>query len=235
MFDGSFKNLIYVWEGEDDRWTATEAEMADIQRRSNVTNSATASDGEMLEAFHSAAPTLRPDVFQSGMEDAETQAPPPGAVAPPTQVPTAVVPNQLPPTHPPAVLPAPSLPTSGDSAPPQITWVVQGVVDVGKTYSVHGDDVVHVDIHLPGKRKRATTYDAKDLDAALTAEHTEYTDAMSTLRETFLHPKLESLLAEIRVNHDSMLKPANSHRRMDEVIQLRDQLDNLAKCKAAAT
>ena len=237
MSDGSIKNLIYVWEGEEDRWTATEAEIADIERRDNVTNSATASDAEMLEAFNNAAPALRPDAFQAGMEDADIQGPPPGAVPPTVPTPVPAVPNVNPvPSITPASVHGTGTSTPGNPAAPNNTdvtkWTTQGVVCVGSTTTVTGALKYQVDICLPGKRKRQTTYDSKDLDTALNIEHKDYHDVTSTIRETFFHSKLEALITEMRVNHESMLKPANSQRRMDEVIQLRDQIDILGKIKA---
>ena len=73
-----------------------------------------------------------------------------------------------------------------------------------------------------------------DLEACLEEENKAYCDFLLSFRENFFHKEVDAVLLEIRANHDSLLKPANAQRKMDEVIKLRDNMDNLTRCKATS-
>ena len=73
MANGEIKQLIFVWEGDEDRWTMSRSEISDIERRSGILNTGMANvdESDVRVAASNAAPSLLPDVFQVGMEDAE--------------------------------------------------------------------------------------------------------------------------------------------------------------------
>ena len=83
MANGTVKNLIYVWTGPEDRWTCTASELAQIQKRTAITNSLLADAGEVQDAASAAEPQLLPHVFQDGMEETEHVQAPADQVLPP--------------------------------------------------------------------------------------------------------------------------------------------------------
>ena len=87
-------------------------------------------------------------------------------------------------------------------------------------------------MNMPGKKKRATTVTVVELAELITAESNDYKTFMEKLRENFFHKDVDSLIAEIKHNHDSLMKNANQHRKIDEIIELRDSIEHLSSVKA---
>ena len=222
MCNGEVKNLIYVWTGPTDRWTCSEAEISQIQKRTRITNNLIADDSEVQDAAAAAAkPSLLPDVFQEGMEETEhVQAPADQALPPlPSPPPAAEPKTDNKPEATPASVPAnqasgsmPPLRGAPPAAPPSNPKLLTML--------------------MPGKKKRTNGYSLTDVDALIKEEISDYNLILRKLRDNFFHKDVDALLAEIKLNHDSLMKAANQHRKIDEIIELRDNIENLTTIKA---
>ena len=240
MADGTIKNLIFVWEGPSDRWTMSLADVAEIERRAGILNTGMANvdASDVSEAAASARPSLLPDAFQSGMEDAEIVDARPEQVlcVPPQSAEERRLLAAGAQAHPPALSPqtagapnsAPAVGHAG-SAPPSVPNVPAVPPQV-----VPPTPQQLYKMSLPGKKKRATSMSTFDLETCLEEENKAYCDFLLSFRENFFHKEVDAVLLEIRANHDSLLKPVNAQRKMDEVIKLRDNMDNLTRCKATS-
>ena len=216
MCNGEVKNLIYVWVGPTDRWTCSEAEISQIQERTRLTNNLVADDSELQEAAAAAQPSLLPDVFQEGMEEAEHVHAPSDQVLPPLPLPPAAVPTNSTPAATPAQVPV--NPASPASAAPPV--------------AVPPSDPKKLTMGMLGKKKRINGCSLSEVDALIKEEIFDYNIFLKKLRDNFFHKDVDALINEIKHNHDSLMKAANHHRKIDEIIELRDNIENLTTIKA---
>ena len=156
------------------------------------------------------------------MEDAEVQHAPADAVLPP-----------LPPLASPPVADKLSMPetsasnsagsnATGSAVPP----AAPGAAKPNTQQPFQGT------ISLPCKKKRPAAITVAELDVQISLERSNYQEFLSRFRELFFNKDVEALISDLKANHESLLKPANTHRKIDEIIFLRDSMENLAKCKA---
>ena len=226
MSNGVIKNLVYEWAGPSDRWTCSKADIDDIETRIGIVNSSFADDATIQAASETAQPSMLPDVFQRGMEDVEILEARPDEVLPPAAPPTT-------PAGPPA--PEAYAPFSGLSAsgPPPSSAPASAAQKPATTPIPNLPRPVHELRGMLGKKKRSTALTAEELEDAISKEKYDFHFFLMSFRENFFHKDVDTLLSDVKANHESLLKPANTARKIDEIIQLRDNMEVMVACKAS--
>ena len=158
------------------------------------------------------------------MEDVEILEARPDEVLPPLQ------PTPMPPTgtQPPSAPEASAVPpASGGTAPPP-----SAPTPTVRRTPVPPKSKQQELLGTLGRKKRSSAYTPEELEIAIDQEKYAFSNFLEDFRDNFDHKDVDTLLLDIKANHESLLKPANSARKIDDIIQLRDNMESLGVCKA---